>query len=297
MKIFFTIVGLFALSNAFAETQKLTEYEVFKLNYSNQFEPSGLTLKNGELFTVCDDLNGIYKLSLNDDQTASVILESKLPVEKLSALNLDQEGITSVDGEFFVVSEAHHKLVKVSGDQLKWVPEQGSVYKNAFEQGLFQVYNAGVEAVTYLGDRTFLLAVEREPRGLIEVTFNEDFSAIVKQTNQVSIASEHQLIGSGAADLTGLFTHNGVTYALFRNAYVVHELIKNEFGQYVEGKSWSFEHIARHPDYVYADMTFGQAEGLAVDDDYFYIVFDNNNIPNAKNPNDKRPILIRAERK
>ncbi len=280
-----------------AEPVKLDKYEVFRINSPQPIEPSGLTFKDQQLYTVCDDSNALFKLNLLDDQTAEAVVDQVLDVTQLSALNLDLEGVTVVDNEFFAISEVHHKLIRLQGQQLSWVPELQGVYAEAYAAGLFQVYNAGLEAVTYLGDNTFLLAAEREPRGLIEVTFDDDFKTIVKQSNQVFAESEHVLPGNRNPDLTGLYYHQGVIYALHRNAYLVHELVKDANGEYQEGRSWSYQHIVKHPDYAYQDMQFGHAEGLAVDDDYFYLVVDNNMNPSLKNPNDSRPILIQAKRK
>lgn len=280
-----------------SETIKLDEFQVYSVNSSQPIEPSGLTLKNNQLFTVCDDNNAIFKLNFSDEDTVDAVVQLKLDVKQLSAMELDLEGITSVGDAFFLASESHHKLVKVEASALNWVPKLGGVYADAYKAGLFQVYNAGIEAATYLGNQTFLLSVEREPRGLIEVQFDESFQKIVQQTNQVFNDSSHALSAERKPDLTGLFFHDGVIYALHRNAYIIHELIKDAHGVYQEGQSWSYEHIVKHPDNAYQDMQFGHAEGLAVDDENFYLIIDNNNDPKLKSPNDIRPLLIIAKRK
>ena len=115
--------------------------------------------------------------------------------------------------------------------------------------------------------------------------------------NQVFDESIHPLEQARKPDFAGLYVYNGTIYALHRNAYLIHALIKNEQGLYQEGQSWSYEHIVKDPDFAYQEMQFGHAEGLAVDGDNFYLVLDNNNIPRLKNPNDKRPLLIIAKRK
>ncbi len=279
-----------------AEVIRLDQYEVFHVNSTHPIEPSGLTIKEGRLYTVCDDNNTI--LTINDAGMGEVDAEVflKLDARQLSAMDLDLEAITTVAGDFFVVSESNHKLIHVKGQQLSWVPDLGGVYASAYQAGLFQIYNAGLEAAAYLGNQTFLLSVERQPRGLIEVTFDADFKTMLAQHNQVFADSNHPLSAERKPDLTGLFYHAEKIYALHRNAYMIHELIKNEAGDYAEGQSWSYEHIVKHPKYVYEDMTFGHAEGLAVDDDNFYLIIDNNNNPKKSNPKDLRPLLIKAKR-
>lgn len=285
------------LSEVQSEVIRLNDFQVWSVDSPYPIEPSGLTLKNNQLYTVCDDANEIFQLNFSADNTLEAVVLKQLDLTPLSVLDLDLEGITTVGDDFFVVSETHHKLVSVSGSELNWVPNLGGVYADAYKAGLFQVYNAGLEAVAYLGNQTFLLSVEREPRGLIEVQFDQSFSQVVKQTNQVFNDSTHALTLDRKPDLTGLFFHKGIIYALHRNAYIIHELIKNEQGVYQEGQSWSFEHIVKHPDNAYQDMQFGHAEGLAVDDENFYLIFDNNRDPKLKNPNDTRPLFIIAKRK
>lgn len=298
MHIIFKILLIVVVAQgyAFAQSSKLDDFKVYAINAPGLIEPSGLTIKNNELFTVCDDSNAIYKLAINGLEASAEVYKS-LDAAQLGAMNLDMEGITVVNQEFFVVSEVHHKLIRVTTNQLHWVPDLGSVYASAFKEGMFQLYNAGLEAATYLGEHKFLLAVERQPRGLIEVEFNDDFSKIISQTNQLFDDSGHPLQANRKPDLTGLYKFNDKIFALHRNAYVIYELDKDENGQYKEGQSWSYEHIVKHPDFAYQDMTFGHAEGLAVDADYFYVVLDNNHVPRLNNPNDKRALLIKAKRK
>lgn len=295
--LYLILVGLLSGWNASAASIKLDDFQVLNLSSPQPIEPSGLTLKDGQLYTVCDDANIIFKIDVLDDQNAEAVIDQSLDVTQLSAMNLDLEGITVVDGEFFVVSEVHHKLIRIQGKQLAWVPELGGVYADAFKAGLFQLYNAGMEAVTYLGDQTFLMSVERQPRGLIEVTFDAEYKSIIKQSNQLFDDSKYPLLESRKPDLAGLYFHQDVVYALHRNAYVIHELVKDKQGIYQEGQSWSYEHIVKDPKYAYQDMQFGHAEGLAVDDEYFYLVLDNNKNPRLKSPNDNRPLLIKAKRK
>lgn len=298
-------IGLFLLSMIstvsaqpfnYIEPIKLTDFRVYPINGVDHIEPSGLTLRDGILYTVGDKHRGIYRLDIAKQEAwlkKAVTLDTE---HDLGVTVLDLEGITTVDGDFVVVSEAHHRLIYVQENGLRWLPEQGNeLYQSAYQSGLLQLHNAGLEALTYLGEQRFLVAAERQPRGLIELTFNPDFSKIEHQRNQIMVNSRQKL-HNRHPDLTGLYVHNEQVFGLQRNAYVVHELNRSANGHYIEGQAWSYEHIVRDPKYVYSDMQFGHAEGLAVDDDHFYLVLDNNRIANAKNPNDKRPLLIVAKR-
>jgi len=275
---------------------ELTDFQVYPINGIDQIEPSGLTLKEGVLFTVGDKHRAIYRLDIINHEawlTKALNLNSE---QDLGVTALDLEGITTVNGEFILVSESHHRLIHVDDGQLRWLPERGNdLYQSAFDAGLLQLHNAGLEAVTYLGGHRFLVAAERQPRGLIEIQFDRDLKVIQSQLNQLMPNSRQHLHGRHP-DLTGLFVHHNQVFGLQRNAYVIHELNRSGQGDYSEGQAWSYEHIVRDSRFAYSDMQYGHAEGLAVDDDFFYLVLDNNRMANAKNPNDKRPLLIIAKR-
>lgn len=303
MKLWITLLTLLATTGLIAQPFKpvepvqLSDYQVYPINGLDQIEPSGLTLKNDTLYTVGDKHRAIFRLDIQDDE-AWLYKEMTLASERdLGVSVLDLEGITTVNGDFVLVSEAHHRLIHVDNlGQLRWLPAQGNdLYRSAFAAGLLQLHNAGLEGVTYLGEQRFLVAAERQPRGLITLQFSEDLTEIVSQHNLIMLNSRQYLHGRHP-DMTGLYVHRKQVYALQRNAYVIHELIAVGNRQYQEGRAWSYEDIVRDPKYAYSDMQYGHAEGLAVDDEFFYLVLDNNRIPNAKNPNDKRPLLIVAKR-
>lgn len=295
-----TYLSLFLLTflwdgEAANPVHRVTEYQVFPIRVNHPFEPSGLTIKDNQLYTICDDSNQIYALSVVGDEATAQAVRS-IDRASLGVESLDLEAITAVGDEFFVVSEVHHRLIRVAADGSHWVPSNDSIYQSAFADGLFQVHNAGMEALVHLGGQRFLLAVERQPRGLIDVTFDEHFQTITAQRNQMYDDSEHPLQSARKPDFTGLYSHQGLLYALHRNAYVIHELLVDDHGTYREGRAWSYEHIVKSLDNSYQDMSFGHAEGLAVDDEYFYLVIDNNNQPKLKNPNDISPLLIKIKR-
>ena len=64
------LTGLLALFDVSAATIILNDFQVMNLNASQAIEPSGLTLKDGQLYTVCDDTNAIFKINILDHQNA-----------------------------------------------------------------------------------------------------------------------------------------------------------------------------------------------------------------------------------
>ena len=278
------------------QVTKLRNYQVHEITVNHPFEPSGLTIKDNQLLTVCDDSKHIYAIKTLEDNTTIAEPVARMNADDLGVSELDVEGITVVEDEIFLVSEVHHKMIRIHNEQSSWVPQSEGVYQSAFAAGLFQIHNAGMEAIAYLGDHTFLLSVERQPRGLIKVQFDEKYENIIAQTNQVFDDSQFPSPAHRKPDLTGFYLFDGVLFALHRNAYMIHELVLDEHGLYQEGRAWSYEHIVKDPKYAYADMRFGHAEGLAVDAEHFYLVLDNNNNPRLSDPNDIRPLLIKAKR-
>lgn len=272
------------------------EHQVFPIEPVSDFEPSGLTIKDGALYTVSDKHATIYRIDFENDR-AVMIPVVDIDVTELGALNLDLEGITHDGINFYLASEAHHRLIRVTPDgQTAWVTHDGSSFFPAAEKaGLFQVFNAALEGLTYVGQGTFLMAAERQPRGLIEVQFDSE-DQLLTQNNHVLDQSSHHLPKDRTPDLTGLYEHKGDIFALHRNAELIHRWVKNESGEFIEADQWSFAHIVNAPENQYHDMTYGHAEGLAVDDEYFYIVIDNNGQAKAKLGNDKRPLLILLRR-
>lgn len=275
---------------------EIKTFKVYPIEPNSGFEPSGLTIKDGQLFTVSDKSNKIYRLEIKQE-VSMMVPHITFDATQLGALNFDLEGITVVDNDFFVVSEAHHRLVRVKPQgQLSWVPDGPSFFPSAHQDGLFQLFNASLEAVTYLGDGRFLMAAERQPRGLIEVQLDATLSQVVWQKNHVLNSTTHQLNNGRTPDLTGLYYFEDEIFALHRNAELIHHWVKDDAGKFRESKQWSYEHIVNAPEHQYQDTQYGHAEGLAVDENYFYIVIDNNKNPKAKQKNDARPLLVIIKR-
>lgn len=240
---------------------------------NNVIEPSGLTLWNGDFYTVSDKEDWIYKLVFNQDQ---IKLLPFIKINNDKGGKLDFEGITHDEDFFYLVSEMYFQILKVSkdGSQQTWLPESNLLKISGQNAGLFKTNNANFEGICFLGNDEFLLAAERQPRGFIQFNVkSQDTKAY--QVNQV--VYEYQLDRS--PDFTGLSCDNGL-FVLDRNSYTVAKLIKKE-GKYTEGKGYSFEHIVKQQNLQYQDMRYGHAEGLVVKGNSVYIILDNNRNPHV----------------
>ncbi|KAA3642503.1 MAG: hypothetical protein DWP95_05400, partial [Proteobacteria bacterium] len=146
--VFVLTSGLKAQPFNHIQATKLTEFQVYPINGVDLIEPSGLTLKKGTLYTVGDKHRAIYRLDIVD-QEAWLSKEQVLHSERdLGVSVLDLEGITTVNDDFVLVSEAHHRLIHVQDNRLRWLPDQGNdLFQSAFDAGLLQLHNAGLEGL------------------------------------------------------------------------------------------------------------------------------------------------------
>jgi len=257
-------------------------------------QPSGLTICNNALVTVSDKHDHtIFQVKLMDDRAVlAPYVEFKLS-EPVTENKLDFEGITCDDaGNFYLISETSFRILRVSatGEDVSWVTPSLRSYGE--EKGLFQVPNAYLEGLTWVGPNKFILAVERQPRGIIELDMNKvpyEVSVYSYDTTQLKLPKGRN------PDFSDLFFEDNRLYALERGAYAICQLVHN--GQEFEEKNcWSYEALETSDALWYLDMAFGRAEGLCMDKDHVFIILDNNGDARALDPNDRRPLLLIMER-
>lgn len=296
MRIVIAPILLWLLSACSVTQNPATPLKLFRVlpvEGPENCQPSGLTIRSDTLFTVSDKHDSaIYRVELQD--TAAVLipyLTFQIP-DTASKTWFDFEGITHDDsGNFYVVSESRFRILRVSAaGEIAWITPDLKPYGES--KGLLRVKNAYLEGITWLGGNRFILAAEREPRGLLEVeTGNPNVAVSAHKFDAVKFP----FAKGRSPDFADLFWYHDTLYALERNAFVVSRLIK-ENGQYRQGKGWSYGRIENDPKFLYADTTYGLAEGLCMDDRYIYIALDNNGDARRNNPKDTRPLLFILER-
>lgn len=250
-------------------------------------EPGGLTLVDGELYAVSDAHDhAICRVQLRDDRA---ILEPFItfdaPWSGAWTRNLDFEGLAYFQSSFYLVSEATYRVLRVheGGGDLEWVTP--SVEAAGREAGLFGVKGAGLEGIAVLGPGRFLLAAEREPRGLIDVGEGDRVTAYALEGSAIEVPAPRP------PDIADLFLDPAGLFALVRNADAV---VRIDFGEdgFRELEAWSFSEVANDPAYRYADVVFGKAEGLCMDADRVYVILDNNGHGRQADALDTRPLLF-----
>jgi hypothetical protein len=266
----------------------------YPINSSQPAEPSGLYVRDGVLFVVCDKTeNTIFRVELRGAEAWLVPhVEFTPPPKPYPAVRqMDLEGITmDSEGNFYIVSEEYFRVVKVTpeGDASWFGPDLETIGRDA---GFFRVHGGGLEGITYLGEDTFLLAAERQARGFIELRKTD--AGFETQTWSLSQTGLRTLLPTPRVpDFTGLFIYQERTFVLFRNASSVVEMSRGENGDWTEATAWSYRHIENDDQWRYQSSIFGHGEGLAIDDQFFYVVFDNNQMARVQNADDNRPLLL-----
>jgi len=270
MKWLILFIFLTACSNH-KGSNSLKLIKAYDVEINNSIEPSGLTLWDGQFYTVSDKHNIIYHLLFQDDK---VELEPIIYIENDKGMKLDFEGITHDDDFFYLVSEMHFQILKISkdGSNQSWLPLDNILRTKGREVGLFQTRNGYFEGICVLDNNQFLLAAERQPRGFVEYNANNDKIKAYKMNQAVFDYQDQR-----SPDFTGLSCDDGL-YVLDRNAYTVAKLKKVK-GKYTEIKGYGYGHVINQERFKYQDMKYGHAEGLVVDGDNVYIILDNNHNP------------------
>lgn len=278
--------------NSNVTTLKLVK--ALPVEYHESIEPSGLTSYDGVFYTISDDHdNFIFKLEIYEDK---VVLNPEIKFEPppMEGFNkFDFEGITcDNDGNFYLSSENTLQILRVSreGEKVSWLFE--SVKRYGETKGLFQIENANLEGIAWLGNNQFVLCAERQPRGILSLNLSENPPNIdVYNLNQTNVELQEPRF----PDFTGLFVEGGDIWVLERAAC---RITKIEFQKDNVKllQSWSYESIEMSDSLRYSDTLFTCGEGVCMDANYVYVILDNNRNPRLLDPEDRRPLLLIMER-
>jgi hypothetical protein len=253
-------------------------------------EPSGLTRVEGVLYTVADKIDDtLFRIRLEDGVAR---LDPHIRFRPPGNGSMDWEGVTADQtGTFYLIAERQARLLRLTSDgTAAWAGP--SLLKEGRQAGLFSKINAGFEGVAWIGPHHWLAAAEREPRGLVEWwETGEDRN--VEASLHLDSPFKSVLPLLRLPDYSGLCADGDKIYALFRNAHLVVRLEKDATG-WRETAAWSYRHIETRPDLAYRSQTYGQAEGIVVEGQDVYLIFDNNLGPRQADPRDRRPLLIHA---
>jgi hypothetical protein len=274
------------------------------LGIEDDFQPSALLLHDGELLTVSDKHDDtIYAIERGTTAaTLRPFVRFEPPTEEPPALDL--EGLSAApDGGWWLASEGQLRVLHVQAadaangadgplrGRARWLTP--SLRAVGAAKGCFHVPNAGFEGIALSSPDRLLLAVEREPRALLELGLGRAAPAPDLQLMPASIYPAEPGRQEDFADLTRF---GGQLYALVRNAHLVVRLERDPEGRWREGRAFSFRNAENDPRYRYVSRTYGLAEGLAMTEREVFVVLDNNGQAREADAGDRRPMLFVFER-
>jgi len=259
-----------------------------------RFDASGIARRDGEYFVVTDRHHDtVFRLTMAGDVAKAAPAFTFGGPDPYPAIGyMDMEAIVAApDGGFFLAPEWGFAVCHVPAGPdrttARWVT---SDFRAAGEAaGLFATKDAYVEGLACLGDGHFLIACERSPRGLIEVRGGLEATRVDAQRMD---ASRFAVPAGRTLDWTDLAVWRGRVFALARNQHLVVELQRDETGAWGERAAWSFAATENAPEHRFTEMTYGQAEGLAIEDDRILVLLDNNNLERVAQPGDRRTWLF-----
>lgn len=256
-------------------------------------ELSGLALYADTLYAICDDHGDmIFRLTLYDNRA---VAEPFLRFEKPS-LRPDFEGLAcDTAGNFYIVSESECRIFFVSHDGrlAKWITPSFEAEGKA--AGVFQKFNAYPEGLALVSPTEFWVAAERSPRGLIHLMCDSLHSDSLHLKIYLCDYTAMPLSPPRVPDFAGLHYENGRLFALARNHDAIVELAI-EADSILEAQCWSYREVAARDSLQYRDMRFGLAEGLVMDRQHIYVVYDTNGDVRQSTERDRRPLLFIFER-
>lgn len=276
-----------------AEPKQLKLVRAWSVEGPGHFQPSGLALRGDDLFTVSDrHQDTVFQLDLERKiarAESAVRFTGPVPYPEFGVLDL--EGIAAApDGGFFLAAELGFAVLHVpkGGGTASWVtPNLRTVGESV---GLFATRDAYVEGLAVLGDGHFLVAAERQPRGIIEVFGGMKPTRLAAQN--LDFTAQPWPDRKNALDFADLCVWRGRVFALARNQHLVVELVHEESGEWREADAWSYSDTEQASAFRYVDMAFGSGEGLAINDRLIYVMLDNNELAREGAPQDHRPWLF-----
>ncbi|HEY6729111.1 MAG TPA: hypothetical protein VI197_34110 [Polyangiaceae bacterium] len=273
------------------ERVELVLVQALPIDRRDNFQPSGLLWHEGKLLTVSDKHeNEVFELVV-EAQRVRVQSYRRFALPP-GVVELDLEGLCSDgSGGLLLASEAQVRVARLTRDStLSWATPPldrlgGSV-------GLFTVPNAKLEGIARLDDGRIVVAAERSERGLIEVPADGELARALAWN---MAASAFDLPTGRTPDFSDLASFENQLFALVRGAHLVVALERALAG-WVEREAWSFAATENDDRFGYLDRRYGVAEGLALDGNRVYLVFDNNGNGRTAAPEDVRPQLLVFER-
>jgi hypothetical protein len=255
-----------------------------------RFDASALAWDNGRLLTLQDGEPGLHEIQFDTNHLARL---RSLPIftpQQMDAFTVgklgrfDLEGMARDDaGRIYVCEEANRWI-------FRWDPATKRLERLDIDWTPVRQYfssddNASFEGIAVGGGKLWL-ANERDRARIIEVDLQSlkilgDFAPAPSQWAMVLHYSD-------------LCWFKGHLFVLLRHHHVILELDPATREVLAE---YNFHAIEDAPEHEYHKrFPTGTMEGLAIDDDYFWLITDNNGLPRMADSADRRPTLFKCKR-
>lgn len=270
-----------------------TNYWHIDLINGEQFDASALLFFQGEILTVNDKGSEVYKIIRGTNHQARFqILENVFTSAQLAGFSrekknhYDSEGLAQDEqGRLYFCEEMNRWILrydfttrKVERLPIDWAPVEKYFDKNDV--------NASFEGIA-IGDGLLYVANERQVGRIIVVNLENN-----RVVDHFTVQPSH----TNARDVhfSDLSFFKGHLYALLRESRLV---LKIEPKSHLVLAEYKFADMELQPEFAYLFfIPTSTMEGLAVDDDFIWLVTDNNGYGRLKNPQDKRPTLFQCPR-
>jgi uncharacterized protein YjiK len=270
----------------------LTAEDFWRLEFPglSRFDASGLTWSDGKLLVVEDGDPPLYEIEFVGTNLARVKQTGILTWPQMTKYivrkkgRFDLEGIARDEkGRIYACEEANRWI-------FRWDPRNNTVERLEIDWTPVKQYfsgddNASFEGIAVGGGKLWL-ANERDRARVIEVEL-ETLKVVGDFAPQPST-------WSFVLHYSDLCWFKGHLFVLLRHHQVILEVDPATRDVLAEYNFHSIEDAPQHA-YHKAYPT-GTMEGLTVDDNYFWLVTDNNGMPRVQANKDRRPTLFKCKR-
>ena len=257
----------------------------------SRFDASGLLWREGKLLTVNDRGSELFEIALRDNRTADLLPTKFFPQAAMikaagaKTSRFDCEGL-AMDraSRIYLCEESQRGIYRSSADgkTVELLPIDWTPVARYFKGGI----NASFEGIAIGGEKLYV-ANERDAPRIIVVDLQ---TLRVESSFAVSSAG----FAFGGPHYSDLAFFEGKLFVLDRNHRCILEVdpsTEKVLAEYRFGQMEMAEEFAYITDYPTGTM-----EGLAVDEEFFWLVTDNNGRGRFKDREDFRPTLFRCKR-
>jgi uncharacterized protein YjiK len=256
---------------------------------SRPFDASGLIFDGQNLLMVSDKEPELFRIILGNNNSAhlertGIFTRDQLASAAPGVVAFDFEGLArDENGRLYVCEEARRSIFRF--DPASKLVERLEIDWAPVRQFFSSQPNSSFEGIAVAGGKLWI-ANERDQARLIEVDLES-----------LKVVGDSRPLPSSPVfflHYSDLAAHNGHLFLLLRHQRLILEMDLDRKEVLAEYDFYAIEEAREHQ-YV-KEYPTGAMEGLAVDDQFFWLVTDNNGFPRKSAGADRRPTLFKCPR-